>query len=157
MPSGGSARLAPVGQIHEFREGEMRVCRAGSAEIGVVMWRDSFYAVRNVCPHQGAPICLGRIGPKIVAVDSAVGSLDLDESAPVLACGWHGWEFDVRTGRPAWEEPGGGRSRRSYHLRTFPVVVKDGAVFVDLAPRRERVERTGADLKKSPVHRRVAK
>lgn len=40
-----------------------------------------WYALDGVCPHQGGP--LGK------------GSL----CGPVVTCPWHGWQFDVRTGR----------------------------------------------------------
>ena len=39
------------------------------------------YVLDGVCPHQGGPLARGR----------------LDRS--VVTCPWHGWQFDVRTGR----------------------------------------------------------
>jgi len=45
------------------------------------------FAINAVCPHQGGPLANGRL------------------DGHVLACPWHGWTFDVRTGRP--DHPGG--------------------------------------------------
>ncbi len=45
------------------------------------------FAINAVCPHQGGPLANGRL------------------DGHVLACPWHGWTFDVRTGRP--DPPGG--------------------------------------------------
>ncbi len=38
-------------------------------------------AIDGLCPHQGGPL--------------ADGELD----GPIVTCPWHGWQFDVRTGR----------------------------------------------------------
>ena len=40
----------------------------------------------TVCPHRGGPLANGRL------------------DGHVVACPWHGWTFDVRTGRP--DHPG---------------------------------------------------
>ncbi len=40
-----------------------------------------FYALDGVCPHQGGPLGKGAVTNCIVT------------------CPWHGWQFDVRTGR----------------------------------------------------------
>jgi nitrite reductase/ring-hydroxylating ferredoxin subunit len=40
----------------------------------------------------------------------------------ILRCAWHGWEFEIATGR-ALVDP-------SVRARTFPVAVVDGAVVV---------------------------
>jgi nitrite reductase/ring-hydroxylating ferredoxin subunit len=50
--------------------------------------------------------------------------MELDETTPIVACPWHGWEFDARTGRAIWDA--------SVRLRIWRVQVADGRVFVDL-------------------------
>ncbi len=45
------------------------------------------FAINAVCPHRGGPLANGRL------------------DGHVVACPWHGWTFDVRTGRP--DHPGG--------------------------------------------------
>jgi nitrite reductase/ring-hydroxylating ferredoxin subunit len=44
------------------------------------------FAINAVCPHRGGPLANGRL------------------DGHVLACRWHAWTFDVRTGRP--DHPG---------------------------------------------------
>jgi nitrite reductase/ring-hydroxylating ferredoxin subunit len=61
-----------------------------------------------------------------MAADGRPGTLALDDSKPVIACAWHGWEFDVRTGRAVWGKP-------SFRVRTYPVRVETGRVRVDLS------------------------
>jgi nitrite reductase/ring-hydroxylating ferredoxin subunit len=127
-----------VGRPEEFTDRTITVRQVGAWEVGIVRWGEMVYAVRNVCPHQGAPICLGRVGPKIVAPPRTVGAMEIDETVPVLACGWHGWEFDVRDGSPAWGQGSTrGRTRR-YRLQTIPVTVTNGLITLHLPAHTDR-------------------
>lgn len=71
----------------------------------------------------GGPVC-GGVGPKLVAVGGPPGSMDVEPDIPVMQCAWHGWEFDVRTGRAVWDA--------DYGVRVYPVVVQDARVFIDV-------------------------
>ena len=64
-------------------------------------------ACNNRCPHEGYPLREGS----------------LDERC-VVTCNWHNWKFDLRTGENLY---GGER------LRTYPVEIRDGEVWIDLA------------------------
>jgi nitrite reductase/ring-hydroxylating ferredoxin subunit len=64
-------------------------------------------AVDNRCPHEGYPLSQGSV----------------DENC-VLTCNWHNWKFDLATGTNLY----GGDN-----LRTYPVELRDGAVWVDLS------------------------
>jgi nitrite reductase (NADH) small subunit len=112
-----------VGSPAEFAEGTVTVRQAGKQEIGVICWGEELYAVRNVCPHQSAPVCRGRLRPLLTVAQPGVTSPACDEDRPVLCCPWHGWEYDVRSGRALWSE--------RFRLRTYPIVVRDGRVLVD--------------------------
>ena len=86
-----------VGTLADLeREGRL-VARAGGREVGVV--RDpasgDLHGVRNRCPHHGGPLCLGTL---INRVDGSAGSYRL-AGRRALRCPWHGWEFDLATGR----------------------------------------------------------
>jgi nitrite reductase/ring-hydroxylating ferredoxin subunit len=102
------------------------VVQAGGVEVGIVRWDgDAVYALANVCPHALGPVCAGRLGPKIVAPRDDPMALAVDEACPVIACAWHGWEFDVRTGQAVWPD---GRMR----VKTYPARVEEGRVLVGL-------------------------
>ena len=75
---------------------------------------DGVRACNNRCPHEGYPLREGS----------------LDERG-VVTCNWHNWKFDLCSGENLY---GGER------LRTYPVEVRDGDVWIDLAdpPFRER-------------------
>jgi nitrite reductase/ring-hydroxylating ferredoxin subunit len=117
-----------VGRSDEFRDGEVSVVRAAGREIGIVRWRDRLYAVRNVCPHESGPLCLGKVLEWTIGGDQ-LGDVEASEERPVLVCPWHGWEFDLATG-DAVADP-------SMRVRTYPVSEADGAVAVAVARRRD--------------------
>ena len=121
---GRGGDVIDVGALEDFAQRSVTVLRAGRVEIGLVRWDgDALYALRNVCPHERGPLCAGRLGPKVVAGTDPL-ALDVDQTCPVIACAWHGWEFDARTGR-ALVAP----SR--YRAKTYPVRLEEGRVLVD--------------------------
>ena len=111
-----------VGPADEFPTKQMRIVDVGERQIGVVRWVDRVFAVHNLCTHQGAPVCHGVLSGRLVA--ARPGELTLDESAPTLACPWHGWEFDLATGRALLDD--------KLRIRTFAARIVDGRVLVDL-------------------------
>jgi 3-phenylpropionate/trans-cinnamate dioxygenase ferredoxin subunit len=75
----------------------------------------------NRCPHTGAPICTGIVGG--VWDSSGPGEITLDKSREVLVCPWHGFGFDLSTGREVfWKRPAS--------LRMYPIEDVDGEIFV---------------------------
>ena len=124
--------MIEIGRLEDFPERSVRIVSVGRTEVGVVRWDgEAVYALLNICPHECGPLCLGRLGPKVVAPSSDPMAIDIDETCPVLACAWHGWEFDVRTGRALYE---GSR----YRVKTYPVTVEQGKILVDLGRKRAR-------------------
>lgn len=121
------ALMVDVGAVAEFEERRMRVVRAGRHEVGVLRWSDRFFAVHNRCPHQKGPVCLGVVSGRLQG--AAPGSMDIDDETPVLACPWHGWEFDLTRGRALWDE--------SYAVKTVPVRVVDGRVMLEMGKGRD--------------------
>jgi nitrite reductase/ring-hydroxylating ferredoxin subunit len=143
-----------VSRLDEFPPGERRIVRAGRRSIGVFRVGDTFYAINNYCPHQGGPLCLGRTKPWVSS--TRPGEYVLAEREALVACPWHGWEYDLATGQsflgpgqpPARTyavsvergeateaEEKGGRRPGPYVTETFPVHVEDAYVVVDTNPR----------------------
>jgi nitrite reductase/ring-hydroxylating ferredoxin subunit len=119
--------MVDVGAPDLYPEGRAVIVRAGGRDIGIIRWQDRFYALRNVCPHQSGPLCAGLVHPQVLGADEP-GVLRLDQSRPVIACPWHGWEFDLRTGRAL--------SADDERVKTYPVEVDAGRVLVDVGRRR---------------------
>jgi nitrite reductase/ring-hydroxylating ferredoxin subunit len=113
-----------IGAATEFADGTIRTVGVNGREIGIVRWNGAMYAVNNLCTHQSGPVCSGILSGRLTA--ASPGGMDLDTSTPILACPWHGWEFDLRTGRALHDA--------QHRLRIFPVRVENGRVLVDVGP-----------------------
>jgi nitrite reductase/ring-hydroxylating ferredoxin subunit len=131
-----------VAPERHFASGSRRIVNAGGRSIGVFRMGDRFYGIRNRCPHQGAPLCLGRVLGDAVA--DVPGDPELSGSRLLLACPWHGWEYDLETGQSFMgvTAPGvrsynvglkPGRTERvpgPYVAETFDVFVEDDYVVL---------------------------
>jgi nitrite reductase/ring-hydroxylating ferredoxin subunit len=116
-----------VAREEEIAEGGRKVIVAEEVEVGVFRLDGEFYAWRNHCPHQGGPICQGRVLKGVEErLDGERRSLGIHYAEGVMniVCPWHGYEFNVRTGRHA--------GIAGIRLRGYPVRLKDGGVYVVL-------------------------
>jgi nitrite reductase/ring-hydroxylating ferredoxin subunit len=68
---------------------------------------EAVYACGGVCAHKGGPLAEGKV------------------SGARIACPWHGWMYDVRTGQCLFPARGGA-------VPSYPVRIADGDVWVDL-------------------------
>jgi nitrite reductase (NADH) small subunit len=116
-----------VGRDADIPEGGRKVVVAEGIEIGVFRVDGGLLAYRNECPHQGGPVCQGRIMPGVEErLDGERKSLGIHYKAGslVVVCPWHGYEFDLRTGSHA--------GLSSIRLAQHPVTVRDGEVYVGI-------------------------
>ncbi len=86
--------ICPVGEI---APGDRRIVEIAGRSIGVFNIHGRYYAIRNLCPHQGAPLCRGRLTG--TALPSRPGEYHWGREGEIIRCPWHGWEFDVTTGK----------------------------------------------------------
>lgn len=70
-----------VATVDEIPEGTGKECVAEGRIVAVYHTQGTFRALDGVCPHAGGPLAKGRLDGSIVT------------------CPWHGWQFDVTTGR----------------------------------------------------------
>ena len=114
-----------AGSIADFPVGKFKIIDLDGREIGITQLKSGeFRAVRNVCPHKGAPVCKGPIGG--TTLPSEVGELIYGRAGEILACPWHGFEFDLLTGDELI------RSGKPTKLLMYPVAVDNGNVVVML-------------------------
>jgi nitrite reductase (NADH) small subunit len=101
MPFVLAAKIAdvPVGAVHEFQV-------AGKA-VALANVDGKFFAINNTCLHRGGPLGEGSLQDKIVT------------------CPWHGWEYDVTTGK-LLQNP-------SMGVACYLTEVRGEEVFVDIA------------------------
>jgi nitrite reductase (NADH) small subunit len=93
-----------IGNLHEFTDGAKLLLSVSGADIGIFRLDGAFHAWRNVCPHQGGPVCQGRIFKRVIddlGSDKQHHGRAYDESQLHIVCPWHGAEFNIRTGAHA--------------------------------------------------------
>ena len=93
-----------VAAVDDVAPGSGKVVVANGRALALFNVDGSFYALDNTCLHRGGP----------------VGEGDLE--GVVVTCPWHGFQYDVTTGRNVFDPEVG--------LETFPVRVTDGDVEV---------------------------
>jgi|SRR5579884_1396031 len=105
----------------ELPLGECRVVQCGRGRICVFNVSGTPHALLDRCPHQGAPLSCGVVsGGPAPGGTGVPGSIIYDEEPHLLRCPWHGWEYDLLSGR-AMAEP---RIRR----RNYPSAIEDDQV-----------------------------
>ncbi len=117
------------------RKGRL-VWRKDGRQIALFHTPRGVLACNNRCPHEGYPLREGS----------------LDERC-ILTCNWHNWKFDLRNGRNLY---GGER------LRTWPVEIRGGEVWVDLADppfaeRRAEILASLAEAREDNAYERMAR
>ena len=77
-----------------------------------------FYATENFCPHKGGPLAEGSLcgHTRHPTRAARVGT-------PLIECGWHGWQFDVRSGESL---TAGDR------VETYRVVIEDRVIEIEV-------------------------
>ncbi|MEM9753738.1 MAG: Rieske (2Fe-2S) protein [Planctomycetota bacterium] len=87
-------RLFPV---RDLPIGQRKIVEIDGKSIGVFNIDGRFHAIRNACPHQQAPLCEGQVSG--TTLPSAPGEFKYGREGEIIRCPWHGWEFDLTTGR----------------------------------------------------------
>jgi len=111
----------PVGRVEDFPGGEWTTVEVDGREVGIFNGGERFFAVRNKCPHEGAPLCV--TAPAGTMLPSAPGRYEYGLEGRVLTCPWHGWQFDLENGEMVF----GTGTRR---LTTYRAEVRDGVLYV---------------------------
>ncbi|HEY6762964.1 MAG TPA: Rieske 2Fe-2S domain-containing protein [Baekduia sp.] len=139
-----------VGPAREIPPGSVRVVHPESEQAGIGVFNvgGEFYALRNHCPHMGAPLCSGSIKGAGMAKARPSGAFEVEwaREGEIISCPWHHWEFEIKSGRTifpsksrvrrydvALEEPEPGSAleeRLKRGVETVPVVVEDDATVV---------------------------
>jgi nitrite reductase (NADH) small subunit len=101
MPFVLAANIAdvPLGTVHEIQV-------AGKA-VALANVDGKFFAINNICLHRGGPLGEGSLRGKTVT------------------CPWHGWEYDVTTGKLI-QNP-------SMGVACYATEVRGEEVFIDIA------------------------
>ncbi len=98
------SRIHRVALAAEVQPGRPCAVRAGARDLVVCNVGGRLHALEDLCGHQGMPLSSG------------------DLEGTTLTCAYHGWAYDVRSGRCLTD--------RSFQLARFPVEVRGGEVWI---------------------------
>ena len=110
-----------VARVDEFPRGARRFVEVAGRSIGVLNVDGRYYALRNVCPHHGAPLCEGVVKGTMAA--SGAHEYSYVRHNEFIVCPWHGYEFTLATGRSLVDPD-------KTRVMTYEVVAEDGDVVL---------------------------
>ena len=113
MTATGIDGLVRAASLSELRAAGRLVVSLGGHTVCLFADGDAVHAVDNRCPHMGFPLHRGSVADGI------------------LTCHWHHARFDLCSG--------GTFDQWADDLRRFPVELRGDDVYVDVAPRTDRV------------------
>ena len=93
-----------VARVEELPPGTVRTFEIGEDAVAVANVDGEFFATQNACMHLKGPLGDGRL------------------HGTRLSCPWHGWTYDVRTGRNVFD--------LAIELQTYEVRVEAGEVKI---------------------------
>jgi nitrite reductase/ring-hydroxylating ferredoxin subunit len=102
----GVSNWVRAAAVDDIRDGGARSFAYLDKRIALFRTPGGVFASDNRCPHQGYALVRG------------------DVRDGVLTCAWHNWKFELGTGACRY----GGEN-----IRTYPVQIRDGQVFIDVA------------------------
>jgi nitrite reductase (NADH) small subunit len=100
--------MAPMrtAKTNEITPGTIREFQVEGRAIAVANVEGKFYAINNTCLHRGGPLGQGAMNGKVVT------------------CPWHGWQYDVTTGKVT-QNPAVG-------VDCYPIEVRGEDIYVDI-------------------------
>jgi nitrite reductase/ring-hydroxylating ferredoxin subunit len=111
-----------VASLDEIPPGDRKLVEAGGRAIVVYNLAGEFFALNNRCPHRGGSLAAGI--QTCLVESKEPGQYRASRRGEMVKCPWHGWEFDIRTGR-SWCDPA------KLRIRQYPVSVHPGTELVE--------------------------
>ncbi len=100
------ADFVKVATLAEIKEGMGKVVEIEGTPIAIFNVRGKFYAMDNTCAHRGGPL----------------GDGILDDN--IVTCPWHGWQWDVMSGKSSFNP--------NVTLRTYAVEIDGTDIKISL-------------------------
>ena len=118
-------RLVPVCSVDDLPPGERVHVTMDGTVVGVLNIDGEYYAIQNECAHQSGPICQGKVHPELIGefVEPGERVREYPGDRIVIACPWHGWEYDLQTGSHLGVP--------DIAIKAYDVVVEDGIIYVE--------------------------
>ena len=97
--------FARAAKTTEIAPGTIKEFQLEGKPVAVANVDGKFYAINNTCLHRGGPLGQGPLEGKIVT------------------CPWHGWEYDVTTGKISQNTAVG--------VDSYPIEIRGDEIFVN--------------------------
>ena len=111
-----------IGKVEQIPPGNRKLVEIRGRQIAIFNLNGDFFGILDRCPHQGASLCKGQIVGLVESEEP--GEYKFSRQNEIIRCPWHGWEFDIRTGRSRCEPS---KIRATQH----PVTVNDKDQLTD--------------------------
>jgi len=99
--------LERAAKVSEIPAGAIKEFLVAGKPVAVANIAGKFYAIDNTCLHRGGPLGQGQL------------------EGNVVTCPWHGWQFDVTTGKAVLNPTAG--------VGCFRTEVQGDEVFLELS------------------------
>jgi nitrite reductase/ring-hydroxylating ferredoxin subunit len=96
-----------VARLDELEAGQLKLVEADGTPVVLARVGDAVFACHDECTHQGGPLSEGRL------------------SGARIACPWHGWMYDVRSGECVMPA-------RGARVPTYPVTIEQGEIWIEV-------------------------
>ena len=126
----------------DFPPGSRRLVTIDERAIAIFNVKGEYYAMLNRCPHNGGSLVEGVVTGLVQS--TTPGDYTYSRAGEVIRCPWHGWEFDLRTGKsfctgirararqfPVHTEPGSVLVEGPYQAETLPVSIENDYVVLE--------------------------
>jgi 3-phenylpropionate/trans-cinnamate dioxygenase ferredoxin subunit len=131
-----------VARADEIPPGERKLVSVRGRDVAVFNVAGEYFAVLDRCPHQGGSLCRGKLVGRVES--DGPGRYRYQSRGEIVRCPWHGWEFDLRTGKswcdpqrtwvksyPSNVEPGDRVVEGPYVAETFEITVDENYVVIE--------------------------
>ena len=98
--------LERAAKLSEIPVGSIKEVQVAGTPVALANVGGKLYAIHNTCLHRGGPLGQGEL------------------EGTVVTCPWHGWQFDVTTGKAVMNPAAG--------VGCFQTEVQGDEVYVDL-------------------------
>lgn len=132
-----------VCRADEIAVGEAKRVSVADRDIAIFNVNGEFAAISDRCPHEGASLCRGSVIG--LAQSDEPGVYTMIREGEFVRCPWHGWEFDLKTGKSYCDpartrvksfavsvEGGSGIVEGPYKIDVFDVSVEDNYVVLTI-------------------------
>lgn len=106
----------------DLQPGDRRIMTVEGRSIGLFNVNGTYHALHNRCPHMGGPLCEGPVTGTAMPTEKAEFIYGLENE--LVRCAWHGWEFEIKSGRCL--------SSEKVRARSYAVTVEEQTLILHI-------------------------